>query len=134
MKASKKIVAEYHKILTDVLNLAAKQYYKIHARFPSEWSEIDILNYQQRQIILFSMLYYREAISAVPDYEYDMFSHGLAERLHACPDKEKTRYWYVFNDFEGSTGFYLVGRLTWDDRMYLEDIQERYLEQVKYAR
>lgn len=85
-------------------------------------TDIEKCNLLQRWLIVHSILYYERNESVVSDFVYDSNSKQLLTLMKKIPESEllKTRYWYVFKDFDGSTGFYFYKRLTGIDRDYLD--------------
>jgi hypothetical protein len=47
-------------------------------------------------------------------------AHQLADLMQRCDRVEESTYWYVYYDYEGSTGFHLFYRLNQKDKDYLE--------------
>lgn len=94
--------------------------------FPSTWTDLDIISNLQRRVLVYSILYYEYDKSPISDYDYDQIAHGLAELMYNTTNVSESRYHYVFYDFDGSTGYFLPGRLTDDDREIIMSI-------VKYA-
>lgn len=90
------------------------------------WNNKTRIEYIQRRIIVFSIMYYELNESPLNDKQYDSIAYQLVEYMNTTPKKilEKTRYWYVFNDFDGSTGFYLQYRLNKEDKENLLKIAE----------
>lgn len=78
-------------------------------------------NMLERWIIVHSILYYVKDVNVVSDRMYDMNSKQLVELFEDMPlkEKQKTRYWYVFKFFDGSSGFGLYEGLNFEDREYL---------------
>lgn len=85
------------------------------------WSTILKVNMLQRWILVHSILYYEKDESLVQDITYDMNQKQLMDMMKklTSEEKEKTRYWYVFKDFKGSTGFDLVSKLKRKDKNFL---------------
>lgn len=88
------------------------------------WNDKTRIEYIQRRIIVFSIMYYELSESPLDDKQYDSIAYQLVEYMNTTPKEilEKTKYWYVFYDFDGSTGFYLPYRLTEEDKDYLYKI------------
>ena len=88
------------------------------------WSNTTKISYLQRRIIVWSIMYYENDESCVPDYVYDEVSHQLAD-LYKKATKEEleaSTYYYAMFDFDGNTGFDIPSRLTNKDREYLSHI------------
>lgn len=76
------------------------------------WSTKTKIEYLQRRIIVASIQYYDLNKSVIEDNQYDGISHQLVELIKESPKEfEKTRYYYCFKEFDGSTGFDLPGKL-----------------------
>ncbi len=85
------------------------------------WSNKTRIEYIQRRIILFSIMYYQLNDSIVSDNQYNNISKQLVN-LMSQTDKsivKKTKYYYVFKDFDCSTGFDLYYKLNPVDKDYL---------------
>lgn len=84
-------------------------------------TEIEKANLLQRWIIVHSILYYVMDKSVVEDRMFDSNERQLVELMKEMPEKDRkrTRYWYAFYDFDGSTGFHLYKRLHKEDNEYL---------------
>lgn len=88
------------------------------------WDNKTRIEFIQRRIIVFSILYYNMDESILTDQEFDAASHQLVKLMEDTPKSvlEKTRYWYCMYDFDGSTGFYLYSRLTPSDAEQLNNL------------
>lgn len=88
------------------------------------WDNKTRIEFIQRRIIVFSILYYNMDESILTDQEFDAASHQLVKLMEDTPKSvlEKTRYWYCMYDFDGSTGFYLYNRLTPSDAEQLNNL------------
>lgn len=92
------------------------------------WSNKLRISALQRWIIVHSILYYELNSSIVEDKLFDANARQLVQMQHDYPDEAKeSDYWYVFNDFDGSTGFDLYDRLNKKDRRYLVKIAQHVL-------
>lgn len=84
------------------------------------WSEKTKIEHLERRIILYSILYYNHDVSIVSDFDYDDIQKQLYEMIKQFPDEfEKSRYYYCFYDFTGSTGYDIPYRLYPEDRKHL---------------
>lgn len=99
-------------------------------KFPSTWTDLDIISNLQRRVLVYSILYYEYDRSPVSDNFYDQLSHGLADLMYKCTTVSESRYHYVFYDFDGSTGYFLPERLTDDDREIIMSIVNYALENL----
>lgn len=94
------------------------------------WNDITKVSYLQRKILLCSITYYRLNDSCISDFEYDSISKQLVSMQNKMPKSrlKQTTYYYVFNDYEGSTGFDLISRLNKEDFGYLTGLAIYLLE------
>lgn len=85
------------------------------------WNDVTKANYLQRKILICSITYYKLNDSCISDFEYDEISKQLVRLQKDMKKKElkQTMYYYAFKDFEGSTGFDLIGKLNKFDFEYL---------------
>lgn len=88
-------------------------------KFNPKWSELECINFLQHKIIKLSIAYYELDYSFIEDYTYDEICFQLVRMHEACSEREHSRFWYVMNDFDGSTGADLASRLTQEDRELL---------------
>ena len=88
------------------------------------WRDATKLSYLQRRIIVHSILYYEMDSSVINDKQFDVLCQQLVQMQKEADFAEfrKSTYYYVMHDFDGSTGFYLYGRLTKYDKEYLSQI------------
>lgn len=91
-------------------------------RFPSNWDLKTKIAFLQRKILLNSIAYYIFDINFLPDPYYDMLSKQLVDLSNEYGDIRDTQYGYVFQDFDGFTGFDLYYRLDRSDREYLTNM------------
>jgi len=76
------------------------------------WSTKTKIEYLQRRIIIASIQYYELNKTVIEDYKYDSISQQLVELINESPKEfKKTKYYYCFKEFDGSTGFDLPGKL-----------------------
>lgn len=82
------------------------------------------LNWLQRRIVVYSIIYYCYDDNAISDHDYDAMCLRLAEIQSTIADAHLSRLWYVFYDFDKdcTSGFNLINRLTREDRAYLKEI------------
>lgn len=101
----------------------------VHMKFSNPyWSNKLKMGSLQRWIIVHSILYYEFDNAIIEDKLFDANARQLVEIQKAYPDEAKeTEYWYVFHDFDGSTGFDLYHRLNKHDAAYLKKIAEHVL-------
>lgn len=80
------------------------------------WSPATTMSYLQRQIIVYSIMYYQMSQSCVSDRYYDAVSKQLCGLQKQYPEQFKqTEYYYAMYDFDGTTGFDISSRLTKSD-------------------
>ena len=94
-------------------------------KFPTNWNLKSKIEFLQRKIILNSIAYYEFDTNFLSDRFYDSMSKQLVELCREYGDISDTQYGYAMYDFDGSTGFDLVSRLTDDDRDYLVNMVRR---------
>ena len=93
------------------------------------WSKKLCISALQRWIIVHSILYYELDSSIVEDKTFDANSKQLVQMQHDYPNEAKASdYWYVFYDFDGSTGFDLYHRLNKEDKNWLHHIANHVLK------
>ena len=94
------------------------------------WNNKTRIEYIQRRIIVFSIMYYELSESPLDDKQYDSIAYQLVEYMNTTPKEilEQTKYWYVFYDFDGSTGFYIYDMLNKKDKQYLTNIANHILK------
>jgi hypothetical protein len=84
--------------------------------FPSPyWNAKTKIELLQRWLLVHSFIYYELNNNVVSDEMYDMNSKQLAEMQNKYPDDFiKSKYYYAMKEFDGSTGFGFVEKLTAD--------------------
>lgn len=96
-------------------------------QFPVYWTDKLKIDFLQRVILIHSYLYYEKDNPIWTDKKYDEISKQLAE-LQEEHDTMwihyKTQYGSAFYDFDGSTGFYLWGRLNREEKRKIAGIAE----------
>ena len=74
-------------------------------------------------------MYYELNDSCISDKDFDELSKQLLELKKANPEEyKKTKYYYVLNDFDGSTGFYIPDKLNKQDKEHLTNISRYVLK------
>lgn len=77
----------------------------------------------QRWIIVQSYLYYELNETIVSDFMFDANCKQLVEMMAKYPrSNRESDYYYAFKDFDGSTGFHLMSRLTKKDSEWIKKI------------
>lgn len=82
-------------------------------------SNLERCNFLQRKIILHSIIYYELNENILSDQKFDRMCRTLLKGVQHTKNYNRTQYFYVFYDFDGSTGFNLYHRLEDDDKEYL---------------
>ena len=77
------------------------------------------INSLQRRIIVASIVYYELDNCIMSDYQYDSLVKQLKKLMDDYPEKEQSRYWYVYKDWTGASGFFLYYHLNFDDQCML---------------
>ena len=85
-------------------------------------SEAEQLSQFQRYILVHCCLYYEMDQSVIDDADnqilVDQYLEAVAKSKQLLA-KQRSKYWYVFKDFDGSTGYHLVGSLNEEDADYI---------------
>ena len=78
----------------------------------------------ERYILVHSMLYYEMSESLITDQKFDRVCRLLVDKIKKYGAKKiaSTQYGYAFDDFDGSTGFYLMDKLTKQDRKRIKQV------------
>ena len=91
-------------------------------KFPNPYlSTEDKLSILQRFIIVHSVLYYEKDASKISDKDFDKACKTYLNNINKV-DIEDTDYGYMFEDFDGNTGFDLYSRLKKKDKVYIDAI------------
>ena len=92
------------------------------------WSVKTKMSVLQRWLIVHSIMYYELNDSVVSDKVFDTNARQLVDMQNEYSDiAEETEYWYMFYDFDASTGFHLYDRLKENDKKYLTHIAQHVL-------
>ena len=84
------------------------------------WDYLSIVDYIQRFIIIHSIIYYELNENVISDKDFDNVSKLLLKLREENEEVyKKSQYYYVFNDFDGTTGFYIYDTLNAKDKEYL---------------
>lgn len=91
------------------------------------WDDSTKISFLQRVVLVHSILYYELNTTVISDSDFDLLSKQLVElQRHASKEElEKSQYYYVFYDFDGTTGFDLWHRLKVSDKDYLLKISKQ---------
>lgn len=76
-------------------------------------------NFLQRVIIINSILYYELDTTKMSDKKFDNVCKQLLDLQKETDNYDQTQYYYVFKNFDGTTGFDLYHNLTESDKDYL---------------
>lgn len=84
------------------------------------WSDETLISYLQRRVIVYSIIYYNLNDNCIPDKSYDEYANKLAELQSKNKEAfENSQYYYCMKDFDKSTGFDLMDKLSSEDKEYL---------------
>lgn len=89
----------------------------MYTKVPDDWSNLDKISYMERQVLVYSIMYYNMDQSCVSDKEYDQLCKDL---IKLCEEDQEaflnSQYYYAFYDFDGTTGYDLPYRLNDSDK------------------
>lgn len=110
--------------------MEAKQGVNFNTPSAMYWSNITKAEYLQRRIIVYSIAYYELSDTIVDDVVYERISKQYLDMVEemSLDELRRTQYWYVFEDYDGSTGFHLYSALDEYDREYLTGITKNVLK------
>lgn len=97
-------------------------------KFNTYWTELLKINFLQRVILIHSYLYYETDKTIWSDKKYDEVAKRLVSLQNNYKDINKTQYGYVFNDYDGTTGFDLYHRLNKKDKEQIKRIAWRIIK------
>lgn len=86
-------------------------------------------NFLQRVILINSIMYYELNTTKMSDKKFDEVCKQLLNLKKQTMDYYNTEYYYVFKDFDGTTGFDLFHRLNQRDKKYLLNITKFILKE-----
>lgn len=97
------------------------------------WSDTAKIDYLQRRVIIYSIMYYELNESCVTDKAYDAIARQLETLQNASEyaDLKASQYYYAMYDFDASTGFDIASRLNANDRHYLTQLAAVIIKQWK---
>lgn len=86
------------------------------------WNDVLRANALERWIIVHSILYYERDEGFISDFTFDANCKQLVALRESMSEKEfkKTKYFYAFRAFDGSTGFFLYKMLNAEDKDWLD--------------
>lgn len=88
-------------------------------------------NFLQRVILINSIMYYELNTTRMSDKKFDEVCKQLLELEKETSSYYMTEYYYVFKDFDGTTGFDLYHKLNHRDKKYLLNITKYILKEEK---
>ena len=92
------------------------------------WSMAIKIGCLQRYILVHSYLYYELNTSIISDKKFDENAYQLVDMQKEDPSEAKrSQYWYVFDDFDGTTGFDLYHRLNKADKERIQQVANHVL-------
>lgn len=94
-------------------------------------TNLERCSFLQRKIIINSIIYYELNESLMSDQKFDKMCRNLLKGIQYTKNYERSDYFYVFYDFDGSTGFHLYHRLEDDDKEYLMHLAKHVLKIAK---
>ena len=97
----------------------------------SKLTNLERCSFLQRKIIINSIIYYELDDNIISDQQFDKMCKNLLKGIQYTKNYERSDYFYVFYDFDGSTGFHLYHRLEDDDKEYLMHLAEHVLKLAK---
>lgn len=94
------------------------------------WTNEMKISHLERRILIYSIAYYEMDETIVSDNDYEEISKQLIQMCKKYPnDFRESELYYIFFDYDGSTGFNLFGRLIKKDRNKFSYITEIILRQ-----
>lgn len=77
------------------------------------WGPKEKIDLLAKWILVHSIIYYELNTSLVADFNYDSNGKQLAQLIKTNRmEAIKAKWWYVIKDYEGSTGFDLINKLS----------------------
>lgn len=88
------------------------------------WETNTKLSYLQRKILVYSYFYYQLNKSIITDAQFDSLSYQYIRMVNELNKNDiiKTRYYYVFKDFEGFTSYDLFFKLNEKDSQQIRQL------------
>jgi NAD-dependent DNA ligase len=96
-------------------------------------TDTEYIEWLRRRILVHSHIYYNLNDNVIADKKFDLFCHTLVEIQKVIQDSS-LKYHDAFKDFDGSTGFDLMNKLSQKDRDYIEIIASHVLKNYKEKR
>lgn len=98
----------------------------------SEFKPLEKIEYAERYILIHSIIYYEMNNNIISDKKFDKKARSLVKLIEKYPkSSKKSEYYPAFYDFDGSTGFHLIGRLSEEQQGYLRHIAAHVLRMYK---
>ena len=94
-------------------------------------TNLERCSFLQRKIIINSIIYYELNDNVISDKQFDKMCKNLLRGIQFTKNYQRSDYFYVFYDFDGSTGFHLYHRLEDDDKEYLMHLAKHVLRLAK---
>ena len=94
-------------------------------------TNLEKCSFLQRKIIINSIIYYELNENLMSDQQFDKMCRKLLKGIQYTKNYQRSDYFYVFYDFDGSTGFHLYHRLEDDDKQYLMHLAKHVLKIAK---
>jgi hypothetical protein len=94
-------------------------------------TNLEKCSFLQRKIIINSIIYYELNDNVISDKQFDKMCKKLLRGIQFTKNYQRSDYFYVFYDFDGSTGFHLYHRLEDDDKEYLMQLAKHVLKLAK---
>lgn len=96
--------------------------------FVNTFDNVDRIELLERSLLVNSYAYYVMSESIMSDFTYDKNARQLVDFKKWYPDDFKhSRYYPIFHDFEGSTGFDLIARINKNPELQRKIIRDVYL-------
>ncbi len=105
--------------------LPSKNGYEFDKQLPTKyWNNKTRIEYLQRRVLVYSYLYYNLSISCITDKAFDCISKQLVQYQSNTPVEiaKQTQYYYIFKNFDGTTGFDLFSLLKPKHKQIIECI------------
>lgn len=101
--------------------------------FPEDMKVKDRISFLERYILVHSFIYYYMNENVISDKKFDKIARLLTNKIQKYGQKKiaSTQYGYVFQDFDGTTGFDLIDRLNPKDRKRIECVATSVLANSK---
>lgn len=101
---------------------------RVVVEFVNTFDNVDRIELLERSLLVNSYAYYVMSESIMSDFTYDKNARQLVDMKKWYPDDFKhSRYYPIFHDFEGSTGFDLIARVNKDQELQRKIIRDVYL-------